>query len=143
MPVPALPIAVQVVLDAAERLGEVVPHVVAVGLVGSYARGAGRPTSDVDLVVLTTDPAALLERPDWLAFFDPRAELIRAEDFGAIQERRLRLHDGLVVEVGIGMPPWAAVDPVDPGTRRVVSDGIVVVYDPSDLLDTLIRAMAS
>ena len=33
------------------------PDIVAVGLAGSHARGAARPDSDVDLVILSTDPA--------------------------------------------------------------------------------------
>lgn len=37
------------------------PDVVAVGLAGSHARGTARDSSDVDLVVLVEDPAALLD----------------------------------------------------------------------------------
>lgn len=67
------------------------------GLVGSYAMDAAGPTSDVDVVVLTDDPAAMLNSGDWFRLFDAHAELIRSGDFGAIQERRLRLPRGLVV----------------------------------------------
>jgi predicted nucleotidyltransferase len=35
--------------------------VAAVGLMGSHARGDARPDSDVDLVVLSSSPARLLE----------------------------------------------------------------------------------
>lgn len=138
-----LPGNVQAVLDVATRLGTRIQHIVAVGLVGSYARGAAGPTSDVDLVVLTNSPEALLESDDWFCLFDPHAKLIRTGAFGAIQERRLRLPQGLVVEIGIGRTTWAAVDLVDPGTRRVVSDGLVILYDPSDLLSGLALAVIS
>lgn len=138
-----LPEDVQAVLDVATRLGTAIDHVAAVGLVGSYARGDAGLTSDVDLVVLTDSPEALLESDDWFGLFNPHAELIRTGDFGAIQERRLRLPQGLVVETGIGRTTWAAVDPVDPGTRRVVSDGLVVLYDPHDLLSGLALAVTS
>ena len=52
------------------------PHVVGFrGLPGWPSRGAGRQTYDVGSVVLTTDPAALLERQEVdLRFFDPRAK---------------------------------------------------------------------
>ncbi|WP_198285922.1 hypothetical protein [Saccharomonospora marina] len=35
---------------------------------------------------------------------------------------------------------WASVDPIDPGTRRVVTDGARVLYDPVKMLDVLLRA---
>ncbi|WP_375490468.1 nucleotidyltransferase domain-containing protein [uncultured Jatrophihabitans sp.] len=138
-----LPEDVEAVVEVAVRLATAIAGVAAVGLVGSYARGAAGPTSDIDFVVLTDRPQALLESDDWFRLFDPHAELIRSEDFGAIQERRLRLPRGLVVDVGIGRPSWAAVNPVDPGTRRVVSDGLAVLYDPRDLLGGLALAVAN
>ncbi|HEU5369760.1 MAG TPA: nucleotidyltransferase domain-containing protein, partial [Ktedonobacterales bacterium] len=41
-------------------------EIVALALVGSYARGAARPDSDVDLVVLTTDPDSFRQQTDWV-----------------------------------------------------------------------------
>lgn len=114
--------------------------IVAVALVGSWARGAARPDSDVDLVVLTDDPSAYLERDDWVEALAPDAALVRTGDWGAIVERRLRLPSGLEVEVGIAQPSWAGKSPVDPGTRRVVVDGMEALYDPRRLLATLVRA---
>ena len=92
--------------------------VAALALVGSWARGAPRADSDVDLVLLTVDPPAYVEHEDWIQVLAPGAELVRTGDWGAIVERRLRLPSGLEVEVGIGRPSWAEVTPVDPGTRR-------------------------
>jgi predicted nucleotidyltransferase len=137
-----LPGAVGAVVAAATRLPEAEPGIVAVGLAGSWARGVGRADSDVDLVVLTTDPGRLLESTAWFTAFGPDAELIRCRRFGAITERRLRLPDGLVVEVGIGAPSWAATDPVDEGTRRVVHDGFRPVYDPAAMLERLIERVS-
>ena len=37
-------------------------------------------------------------------------------------------------------PSWVATDPVDEGTRRVVTDGVSVVYDPKGLLARLLDA---
>lgn len=84
----------------------------------------------------------MLESNEWFALFDPRAELVRSSDFGAIQERRLRLANQLVVEVGVAGPSWAAVGPVDVGTRRVVHDGMVALCDPDGLLDALMLAVS-
>jgi hypothetical protein len=35
--------------------------------------------------------------------------------------------------VGITALAWASTDPVDEGTRRVVTDGLRVLYDPEDI----------
>jgi hypothetical protein len=59
---------------------------------------------------------------------------------GAVIERRLALASGLEVELGIGSPSWAATEPVDPGTRKVVIDWMRALYDPEDLLATLAAA---
>jgi predicted nucleotidyltransferase len=130
------------VLTAGRELSNVLPGVVAIGLVGSYARGTARPDSDVDVVLLTEYASEVLARTDWFGVFDPGALLVRSGDFGAIQERRLRLPDSTVVEVGVGHPDWADTAPVDDGTRRVVSDGLVVLHDPQGLLTELMHAVA-
>ena len=109
----------------------------AVALVGSWARGTAQVGSDVDLVLLTAAPDAVAD--GWLAGL-AGAETVRTGDWGAIAERRARLPSGLEVEVGIGDPSWAATDPVDPGTRRVVTDGLRIVHDPDGLLARLVEA---
>jgi hypothetical protein len=114
-----------------------------VALVGSWARGAGSDESDVDFVVLSTAPAALLSTNDWISGFYPGAELVSTRDFGAIQERRLRLTDGLVVEVGLGAVTWAQTQPLDPGTERVARDGLIALYDPDAVLQTLLATISS
>ena len=90
---------------------------------GREPRGAD---SDLDLVVLTEQPSVALCTSDWIAVFGDEVDIVRTADFGAIQERRLRLPTGLVIEVGIAEPSWAASDPLDAGTGRVVRDGIVL-----------------
>lgn len=114
--------------------------VVALALVGSWARHAGRSSSDVDLVVLSDDPVAYIEREDWIEGLVSGAELVRTGDWGGVVERRLLLPSGLEVEVGIGLPSWAETSPVDPGTRRVVRDGLRVLHDPRGLLAALTSA---
>jgi hypothetical protein len=70
---------------------------------------------------------------DWVLSFDPRARLIRDQDWGPLRERRVRLHSGLHVELGVVPPSWAAL-PLDPGTARVLRHGCRVLYDPERLL---------
>ena len=106
--------------------------VAAVALVGSWARGTAREDSDVDLVVLTdTDDEG------WIGELVPGAELVRRGNWGAIEERRVRLPSGLEVEIGIGRPSWASTDPLDDGTRRVVEAGFRPLHDPRGLLAAL------
>lgn len=109
----------------------------ALALVGSWARDDAREDSDVDLVLLTDEPDAFIEGVDWIEVIAPGARLIGTGDWGAITERRLRLPSGLEVEIGIGLPSWAATDPVDPGTHRVVQAGFRPLYDASGLLARL------
>jgi predicted nucleotidyltransferase len=118
---------------AAER-----DHVVSLLLVGSCARNAARPDSDIDLVLLTRDITqyANIAWADELALGD----LIRTQSWGPITEQRFATTTGLEVEIGIGSPDWASINPIDPGTHRVVTDGARVLHDPTGILATLLRA---
>lgn len=117
-------------------------EIAAVALVGSRARGTHRPDSDVDLIVLTTSPARMLHQDDWYDAFGQGTTLIRSKGFGAIDERRLQLSDGSVVEVGVGTPRWADVDPVNDGTETIVRDGLHPLFDPAGLLARLVACVA-
>jgi hypothetical protein len=128
---------VESLLERAASWGATRDDVAAVALVGSWGSDAARPDSDVDLVVLTDDPAGYVERDDWVEGLCPGAKLVRTGDWVAIVERRLRLASGLEVVVGIGHPSWAEASPIDPGTRRVVRDGMRALYDPRGLLAAL------
>ena len=107
-------------------------------LVGSCARNAARPDSDIDLVVLTNDTTRYADS----AWADALAigELIRTQSWGPITEQRFATISGLEVEIDIGCPDWASVNPLDPGTRRVVTDGARILHDPTRILATLLRA---
>lgn len=131
-----LPPRIREVLTAARSLPAAVQGIVGIALVGSWARGLGRPDSDVDLVVLTSKPDLLLGSTSWFTAFGRGVQLVRSEDFGLLQERRLRLTDGLEVEVCIGGPDWAATSPPDAGSARVVLDGMCILWDPERLLAT-------
>ena len=141
MTIEGVPPNVCAVIAAAGVLSDSVAGIVAVAMVGSWAAGRGRTDSDVDLIVLTTAPENLLHDSAWFAIFDPAADLIGQRDFGAIEERRLRLPDGLEVEVGVGFPEWAATDPVDVGTEAVVAGGLLPLSDPHGVLAALLGAI--
>lgn len=106
-------------------------------VVGSWARDAARMDSDVDIVVLT-DASAHADPEVWTRLLD--AAVIRQERWGPVQEVRVRCPSGLEVELGLAPLRWAATDPVDSGTRRVMNDGHHIVYDPDGILAALSAA---
>jgi predicted nucleotidyltransferase len=57
------------------------PDIMAVALVGSYAREAASETSDIDLVLLVNDPKVYLENTGWLKRLGP-IEKQQTEDYG-------------------------------------------------------------
>ena len=133
-------LAVGPFLDAVASWAPRVPGVRAVALVGSYAAGRARPDSDVDLVMLCDDPGSLLDDRAWLEGFGAVAAWA-VEDWGAITALRVHYAGGLEVEWGLAGVSWAGVGPVDSGTARVVSDGLVPLYDPGGLLARLESAV--
>lgn len=128
-------------LDRATRWAAARADIAGLLLAGSWARGAARPDSDVDLVVLTTVPEAYADDA-WAAELGLGAR-IRTGQWGPVTEYRHRAADGLEVEIGVAHPDWARTDPVDAGTRRVVTDGTRPLHDPSGLLAALLRACGS
>jgi predicted nucleotidyltransferase len=115
--------------------------VVGVLLVGSFARGAVRPDSDVDLLVVTTEASRYADDDLWLREL-ALGEVVRVRAWGPVTKWRQVTASGLEGEVNIGSPDWARTDPVDAGTRRVVSDGARILYDPAGILAALVRACA-
>jgi hypothetical protein len=116
------------------------PDVVAVALVGSWARGDARPDSDVDLVLVVRDIAGYLAFPGWLAAFGKPGDTAR-EAHGVATSLRVWYADGPEVEFLLATPVWCETDPVDPGTAEVVRGGLMAVYDPEGVLARLVAAV--
>lgn len=114
-----------------------------VGLLGSWARGTATQASDVDLVVVTREPASYTTGEEWIAGL-PGARLHRTQPWGSIlTERRLVLPSGLEIDVGITDPRWASTDSVDEGTASVIADGgLRALYDPEGVLAALGSSVA-
>jgi predicted nucleotidyltransferase len=109
--------------------------ILSLGLVGSQARGTAGPDSDVDLVILARDPQSFLQDTAWLAHFGA-VESRQVEDYGRVQSLRVWYRSGLEVEYGLTDAGWATL-PLDPGTRRVVADGLRVLWERQPLLAPL------
>lgn len=114
-------------LAAAIAAESLMPPVEAILVVGSHARGTARPDSDVDLVILTADPAGWLRDTAWAARLGP-VDRTQAEDWGAVQSLRVWYAGGLEVEFGFASPSWLDV-PLDPGARAVLEDGYHLLHD--------------
>jgi predicted nucleotidyltransferase len=130
------PARIEQLLDRAHAWAREQPDIRGLALVGSWARGSARTDSDVDLVVLTTASERYLSDDEWSAALGA-TRVLPTQAWGPLTERRLLLEGGLEVEVGIAEPAWAATDPVDRGTRRVVTGGMRILYDPDGRLATL------
>ena len=111
--------------------------VLAVILVGSHARGAARPDSDVDLVILTPEQPAWFRDTTWAAGLGAVVRMSE-EDWGAVRSLRVWYADGNEVEFGFAAPSWLD-SPLDAGTGRVLDDGYRILHDPSGRAEARLR----
>jgi len=115
--------------------------ILGVAVVGSFARGTPSPTSDIDLLVLTTSPEEYLADTEWASAFGT-ARREGQERWGAVQALRVWYVGGREVEYGFAQPTWASVSP-DEGTRAVASRGIRVLFDRLGVPEALHRDSAT
>jgi len=117
----------------------------ALAVCGSWARGAARPESDLDLLLVAADPAAWRREQGWVARL-PYSEAGRTyrshrnATYGVAWSAHIRLDPEAALELTFAPVAWAHTDPVDPGTRRVVSGGFRVVIDKDGALARLVAA---
>lgn len=114
------------------------------GLAGSWARNAARPDSDIDLIILADKPDAYRSDRSWLARLLPPAFRVLSErdaTYGIVWSCHALLEPDAELELTFCPPAWAATDPLDAGTRRVVGDGFRVVVDKDGRLQRLVDAV--
>lgn len=119
-------------IDAFTNWALAQPDIEAAALVGSYARGAATDTSDIDLVLLVGDPHRYIENTGWSTQFGTVARQ-QIEDYGLLTSLRVWYAGGHEVEYGLTTPAWIQA-PLDDGTRRVIQDGMKVLFERGALL---------
>ena len=103
------------------------PGLMALALVGSYARGEASPESDVDLILLARQPEEYLKNRDWVSELGEPTHTTR-EKWGKVTSLRVLYSDRLEVEYGVSNLEWGS-DPNDEGDARVISDGLIVLFE--------------
>ena len=111
----------------------------ALALVGSYARKQARPDSDIDFLFMCQNTDILLNDISWINQFG-KVEKSSREEWGIVTSLRVLYQDGKELEFGIAPLSWADL-PADPGTRRVVSDGILILKDRGGFLANLHKSI--
>jgi len=129
---PALVDSVNPFLDEFTAWAAAQSDIVAVALVGSYARNAATETSDIDLVLIASQPGRYLQDVAWTRQFG-QVRQHQVEDYGKVTSIRVWYADGREVEYGITDEGWAAL-PLDEGTHRVISDGMRVLFERTPIL---------
>lgn len=104
----------------------------AVALVGSYARETATETSDIDLVIIAEKPQTYLANTEWIRVFG-RAIAQKVEDYGRLTSLRVWYESGLEIEYGFTTRDWLKT-PLDNGTKRVIDDGMRVLFEKEILL---------
>ena len=121
-------------------------EILALSLVGSWARGEAHDKSDIDLMFLTEKPLLFREDITWLSeidWGDRHIEKWEDKNYDAVWSRHVYLHPNdagyAEVEFSFGQSDWASISPLDSGTRQVVSDGYRVLYDPKGIIIRLVN----
>jgi len=112
---------------------------------GSWARGNPRPDSDLDLIVLSSEPGlvadlATLGEIDFAAA-GFRVTSVRHSIYGAAWSWHVQLYPSAELELTIAALSWAVADPIDDGTRAVVMDALRPVVDKERLFRDLLAKL--
>lgn len=107
---------------------------------GSHARNEARPDSDIDFLIICHDISQLVDDLTWVKRFGEIASCGK-EQWGVVTSIRVVYADGQEIEFGLAPLSWADI-PVDEGTYQVVSDGMMILTDSSNILGKLKKAVS-
>ena len=102
-------------------------HIESILIVGSYARGTNKESSDLDIVIITSNKSDMIANQDFIREFGEVYKQ-QTEYYGACTSIRVWYKDGKEVEFGIVEPSWISM-PLDAGTSQVLSDGYKIIID--------------
>ena len=106
-------------------------------VVGSYARGTYKVTSDIDLIIITSDKEKMLKNQTFVDLFG-EIKKSQIEYYGACTSIRVWYKDGKEVEFGIVSTSWIE-KPLDKGTIKVLRDGFRVVIDKKGYFKNIMK----
>lgn len=110
-----------------KRWAEKEKQIESIILVGSYAKETYKETSDIDLVIITSNKKDFLKNQKFIKMFGD-VNKSQIEYYGACTSIRVWYKDGKEVEFGIVNPTWIE-EPLDKGTNKVLNDGFKVIID--------------
>lgn len=105
--------------------------IVAILLVGSYARNMQNEKSDIDLVILSDQWKQFFVNKKWLSYFGTPLT-INIEYYGLITSLRVK-YEQYEIEFGFGSTEWISI-PIDTGTKKVLQDGYKILYEGDNSL---------
>lgn len=109
------------------------PDIEASAIVGSWARGTARADSDIDVIVITSEPSKLLDDNAWFEQFG-QVEKFKREDWGLVQSLRVHYANGQEIEFGITTGEWISPIEIELASGQIMRDGMMIVYDPQQAL---------
>ena len=112
-------------------LAEKNEDILAILLVGSYARNKQHDKSDIDIMIITTDETKYFSDYNWIDEI-AEASAIEKENWGMVNTLRC-FSDQTEIEFNICPTEWIIL-PTDPETERVLRDGYKIIFERNDSL---------
>jgi hypothetical protein len=114
------------------------PDILAVALLGSYSRNEATGSSDVDLLIVASEPKIYVQDTRWAQCFGTISRQ-QLENYGKVTSLRVWYSGGHEVEYGFTDETWCAL-PLDEGTKKVISDGMQILSEREPILTRLKRS---
>lgn len=111
-------------------------------LVGSYAHGTADSQSDIDLIFFSDCYMEWVKNLNWIEQFG-KIRKAQNEDWSKVKTVRVFFENALEAEFNFTDLSWASIDPLDPETERIISDGAKILYDPTLKLKKLLESLIS
>jgi hypothetical protein len=114
----------------------------ALAVAGSWARGNPKPSSDLDLIIVASDPEKYQFPDGWLcdvpfAIAGFKIDHYATCMYGIVWSCRVSLQPDAEVELTFAASAWANINPLDPGTKFVVADAFRIIVDKDGALQRL------